>query len=167
MGLMVELTPPDKDVRIGILKKLSADNGLEYTDEALNYIAEHYYNNVRELEGAFNRVSAFSDMTGSPLTIELARKILKCDETKKEIDLSKIANVVADYYNVSVDDLKGSARSQKISAARHMAVYLSRELCGNSFVSIAEFFNKKHTTIMFAHDKIQKEISCNSNLASD
>ena len=96
----------------------------------------------------------------------MAKEVLKCDETKKGIDISKIAEVVADYYNVSLNDLKSSARSQKISNARHMAVYLSREICGKSFVNIAEFFNKKHTTIMFAHDKIQKKISCNNDLIS-
>lgn len=166
MGLMVELTPPDKENRINILKKLSNDNGFEYEEEALNYIAEYFSNNVRELEGAFNRVSAYADISSSPITLELAKKVLKCDESVHELTFSKILEATAEYYDVSSEDIKGACRNQKLSAARHMAIYLTRELCGSSFVSIAEYYGKKHTTIMFAHDKVQKELQTNKELVS-
>lgn len=166
MGLMVELTPPDKKTRYDILKKLAEDNDLSYTEDALNYIADNFINNVRELEGAFNRVSAFADISNKPLTLDLAKEILKCDETKKEITISKIAEVTSDYFKVSLDELRSSNKTQKLSTARHMAVYLTRELCGQSFVSIAEYYGKKHTTIMFAHEKIRKEIEVNKELAA-
>ena len=166
MGLMVELTPPDKDTRYDILKKLVEDNGIQYSEDALNYIANNFTNNVRELEGAFNRVSAFADISMKPLTLDLAKEVLKCDETKKEISISKIAEITANYYNVNLEELRSSNKNQKLSTARHMAVYLTRELCGKSFVSIAEYYGKKHTTIMFAHEKIRKEIEVNKELAS-
>ena len=165
MGLMVELTPPDKTTRFGILKKLADDNKLEAEDIALNYIADNFSNNVRELEGAFNRVSAYADMSSKPITLELAKEVLKCEDKNKEISISKIAEVTAKYYNITMEELKSSARNQKISAARHMAIYLAREITKKSFVSIAEFYEKKHTTIMFAHDKIQKEIATDNDLA--
>lgn len=165
MGLMVELTPPDKTTRFGILKKLADDNKLEAEDIALNYIADNFSNNVRELEGAFNRVSAYADMSSKPITLKLAKEVLKCEDKNKEISISKIAEVTAKYYNITMEELKSSARNQKISAARHMAIYLAREITKKSFVSIAEFYEKKHTTIMFAHDKIQKEIATDNDLA--
>ena len=166
MGLMVELTPPDKQTRFDILKKLAEDNGFEYQNDALDYIARYYSQNVRELEGAFNRVSAFSDITSRPITLELAREVLKCEEKEKELTISGIAEVTANYYNLTQDEIKSPARNQKISLARQMAIYLTRELTGKSFVSIAEYYGKKHTTIMFAHDKIQKEIEAKNELSS-
>ena len=143
MGLMIELTPPDKENRLNILKKLANDNGLNYTDEALDYIADNFYTNVRELEGAFNRVCAYAELNALSLSLNLVKKVLKCNESKKELSFSKIAEVTADFYKVNIDDIKGTARNQKVSLARQMAVYLTRELSGKSFVSIAEFYNKK------------------------
>lgn len=165
MGLMVELTPPDKKNRVDILKKLAEDNKIDYAEDALNYIADNYTNNVRELEGAFNRVSAYADITSRPLTLDLAKEILKCEDKSKEITFSTIAEVTAKYYDITLDDIKSSAKNQKVSSARHMAVYLTRELLNKSFTSIAEFYNKKHTTIMFAYDKIKKDIMADNKLA--
>ena len=165
MGLMVELTPPDMQTRCDILKKLADDYGIEYTEDSIEYIANHFSQNVRELEGAFNRVSAYADISSKPITLDLAAEILKCNENKKEISFEKIAKTTADYYGVTLDDIKGSARSKKVSVARHIAVYLSRELSGKSFVSIAEYFGKKHPTIMFAHDKVYKDLQTNKELS--
>lgn len=165
MGLMVELTPPDLDTRIEIIKKLASDNDLKYTEEALKYIAINFTQNVRELEGAFNKVCAYAEITEQELDLKLAKEVLKCNEIDVEISFEKIAQVTAHYYGIETNDLKGTARGQKISTARHMAVYLSRELTQKSFVSIAEFYNKKHTTIMFAHEKIKKEIITNNDLS--
>lgn len=165
MGLMVELTPPDLETRIEIIRKLAIDNDLKYTEEAIKYIAMNYDKNVRELEGAFNKVSAYAEITNKPLDINLARDVLKCTESSEEISLDKITNVTAEYFEVDLSDIKGTARGQKVSLARHLAIYLAREITGKSFVSIAEYYNKKHTTIMFAHDKIKKELPLKRDLA--
>lgn len=165
MGLMVELTPPDLETRIEIIRKLAIDNDLKYTEEAIKYIAMNYDKNVRELEGAFNKVSAYAEITNKPLDINLARDVLKCTEFSEEISLDKITNVTAEYFEVDLSDIKGTARGQKVSLARHLAIYLAREITGKSFVSIAEYYNKKHTTIMFAHDKIKKELPLKRDLA--
>ena len=163
MGLMVELTPPEMETRIGIMEKLAADSGIEYEKSALTYIAKHFTDNVRELEGAFTKVSAYAEISGEKLTLDLAKSVLKCQDVQKSVDYASITNVTANYYNVDVADIKGTARGQKVSEARQMAVYLCRELSGNSFNNIAEFFNKKYTTIMYAHDKVKKEIGTNSD----
>ena len=167
MGLMVELTSPDAVTRFEIIKKLAKDNDLSYEKDALKYIAKHFTDNVRELEGAFNKVCAYAEINNQPLTLQLTKEILKCSENDSEIDFEKIAQVTAEYYNISTEDLKSNARSQKISSARHMAVYLTREITNQSFVNIAKFYNKKHTTIMFAYEKIKKEIFSNSKLSND
>lgn len=165
MGLMVELTAPDEETRYEIIKKLANDNGLDFEEKALRYIAKNFSKNVRELEGAFNKVCAYAEVTGQALDLKLAKEILKCEEGVNEIDFETIAQITAQYYGVDLGDIKGVARGQKVSIARHMAVYLAREITEKSFASIAEYYNKKHTTIMFAHEKIKKEIVANNDLA--
>ena len=164
MGLMLEMTPPDFENRFEIVKKMANDNDLKYSDDALKYIAEHFVNNVRELEGAFNKVCAYAEITNSELTLELAKNILKCDETKEDITLDKITRISAEYFGVSFDDILSSARGKQIATARHVAIYLSRELSNMSYVNIAKFFNKKHTTIMYSCETVQKELLTNAEL---
>ena len=165
MGLMVELVAPEENNRFEILKKLTVDNDLNFEEKALKFIAKKISKNVRELEGAFNKVCAFAEVTGQTLDLKLVKEVLNFDEAE-EVDFEKIARVTEDFYEVDFEELKSTSRGQKISVARHMAVYLSREITQKSFASIAEFYNKKHTTIMFAHEKIKKEISANKELSS-
>ena len=149
MGIMVDITPPDFETRVAILKNLAEQNGLDVPFEVYEYIANNFVSNVRELEGAFNRVSAFSDIEAFPITLELAKKVLNCEASKKELSFDDVAKTVANYYGVTVDDFKSSSRNQKVSSSRHIAVYLTREMTEKSFESIAEFFNKKHTTMLY------------------
>ena len=165
MGLMVELSSPDEDTRFEIIKKLANDNDLQFEDKALKYIAKHFSKNVRELEGAFNKVCAYAELVEAPLDLKLAKEILKCEEKEAEVSIESIVNTTAEYFNVDIKDIKGTARGQKLSLARHLSIYLVREITEKSFVSIADFYNKKHTTIMFAYEKIKKEIQTNNDLA--
>ena len=110
-------------------------------------------------------VCAYAELYERILDLNLAKEVLKCEEEANEIDFETIAHVTAQYYGVELKEIQGTARGQKISTARHMAVYLSREITEKSFVSIAEYYNKKHTTIMFAYEKIKKEIVTNKDLA--
>ncbi len=158
MGLMVELAPPDLDTRFEIIKKLAIDNDLKFDEEALYYIAKHFSKNVRELEGAFTKVSAYAEIMREDLTLKLAKDVLKCDECDESLSYDDIVDVVASYFEVDKKDIKGTARGQRVALARHIAVYLAREITNQSFANIAEFFNKKHTTIMFGYEKIKKEI---------
>ncbi len=166
MGLMVELTPPDSETRFEIIKKLAVEADVVHEDEALKYIARHFKNNVRELEGAFTKVCAYAEITEEPLTLELAKNVLKCKEEVEPIDFEKIAMVTASYYDVDINDITGTARGQKVSMARHISIYLCREITNQSFVSIAEFYDKKHTTIMFAYEKIKKELNTNREIST-
>ena len=167
MGIMTEITPPDFETRVAILKNLAEQDGIEAEFEVFEYIANNYVNNVRELEGAFNKVRAYCDIYNKALTLELAQKVLKCEARKKTIKIADVAKCTADYYGVTVEDFKSPSRSQKISNARQVAVYLSREITGSSFEQIAEFFNKKHPTMLYSHDKIKQEVALDKEITKE
>ena len=166
MGLMIELTPPDLETRFEIIKKLATDNDLIHEDEALRYIARNFSNNVRELEGAFTKVCAYAEITEQELTLKLAKEVLKCEESDEGISFDQIARVTSSYFETDIKDIKGTARDQKVSMARHLSIYLCREITNQSFVNIAKYYNKKHTTIMFAYEKIKKEKDTNREIST-
>ena len=166
MGLMVELTPPDFDTRFEIVKKLAHDNDIQITNDAIKYLATYFTKNIRELEGAYTKVSAYAELNNESITLDLAKKVLKCKDNEHEITFDIITNVTADLYGVNLDDIKGTARSQKVSAARQMSIYLCRELTNRSFENIGEYFNKKHTTAMYAHEQIKNKIGSRPDLVN-
>ena len=167
MGIVVDITPPDFETRVAIIKNLAEQNMVKMEFDVCEYVANNFVNNVRELEGAFNKVSAFADIEKTEITLDFAKQVLKCEENKKSITLNDVAQKVANYYDVTVDDFKSPARSQKISNARQIAVYLSRELTGKSFETIAEFFDKKHPTMLYSHGKIQDELKTDNLLQKE
>jgi chromosomal replication initiator protein len=99
------------------------------------------------------------------LTLEFARKVLNCEAAKKAVTIECVAKAAGEYYGVSQADFKSSARSQRVSSARHVAVFLSRDLTGKSFESIAEYFNKKHTTMLYSYEKIKEDLKTDKELA--
>ncbi len=167
MGLMVDITPPDFETRVAILKNLADTANINAEFAVFEYIAKNFINNVRELEGAFNKVSAYADIEKTDLTLEFAKKVLNCETMKQEISIAQVAKATGDYYGVSIADFLSSARNQRVSSARHIAVYLAREITQKSFEAIAEFFNKKHTTMLYSYEKIRDELKTNKNLEQD
>ncbi len=164
MGLVVDITPPDFETRVAILKNLAEQISMKIDFEVFEYIANNFVNNVRELEGAFNKVSAYADIEKVDLTLDYAKKVLNCEAMKKAITIDKVAKTVAEHFNVTLADFKSAARNQKVSGSRHIAVYLAREITGKSFESIAEYFNKKHTTMLYSYEKIRDELKINKEL---
>lgn len=163
-GLMVDITPPDLETRIAILANLADEIGMKISTQVLEFVAKNFSKNVRELEGAFNKISAYASIQDIDLDIETVKMVLRIDETKKKIDIKTITDVVCDYFGVSVEDLKSPARNQKVSGARQIAVYLVRDMLQSSFVSIADFYNKKHPTILFSYEKIKEEMKTDKTL---
>lgn len=163
-GLMVDIAPPDFETRVAILANLAEEIGMKISYDVLEYIAQGFCTNVRELEGAFNKVSAYSNIQNIELTLDIAKKVLNCSCRAKNIDIDCIVNKVCDHFDVSLKDLKSTARNQKIAHVRHIAIYLTRELTQLSFVNIANFFNKKHPTILFSYEKIKQEIKVDNAL---
>jgi chromosomal replication initiator protein len=167
MGLVVDILPPDYETRFEIVKSYARELEVEAEDDVFEYIATNFVNNVRELKGAFNKVSAYAEFSGVGVTLDLAMKALNCQAKKKELTVEKIAQAVADYFELTVKDLKSTARQQKIAHARHLAVYLSREILEMSYEAIGEYFNKKHTTIMYSCDMITDKIKTDSALQTE
>ena len=164
MGLVVDITPPDFETRVAILKNLADEISMKIDFEVFEYIANNFVSNVRELEGAFNKVSAYADIEKVDLTLDYAKKVLNCEALQKAITIDKVAKITAEYFNVTLADFKSSSRNQKVSGARHVAVYLAREITGKSFESIADYFNKKHTTMLYSYEKIKDELKMNKEL---
>ena len=164
MGLVVDITPPDFETRVAILSNLAEQINMKVEFEVFEYIANNFTNNVRELEGAFNKVSAYADIEGVDLTLEYAKKVLNCEAMKKAITIEKVAKEVAQYYNVTIEDFKSSARNKKVSGARQIAVYLARELTEKSFESIAEYFNKKHPTMLYSYEQVKGDLKTDKEL---
>lgn len=164
MGLVVDITPPDFETRVAILSNLAEQAGLKIDFPVFEYIANNFVNNVRELEGAFNKVSAYADIENTDITLEFAKKVLNCEASKKALTIDKVAKAVGEHYGVSIADFVSSSRNQRVSSARHVAVYLARELTQKSFECIAEYFNKKHTTMLYSYEKIKDELRVNKEL---
>ncbi|GKQ43409.1 chromosomal replication initiator protein DnaA [Companilactobacillus sp. RD055328] len=167
-GLSVDITAPDLETRIAILRNKADYENLEIPDETLSYIAAQIDSNVRELEGALVRVQAYSAMNKSDINTTLAAeamKGLKLSKKKKGLTISRIQDRVAKYYKISVEDIKGKKRVHSIVIPRQIAMYLARELTEKSLPQIGqEFGGKDHTTVMHSFEKINEELKINNDL---
>ena len=164
MGLVTEITVPDFETRVAIVKNLAKNEQADVPNDVCEFIADNFSTNVRELEGAYNKLRAYSEFTQKDISVELATKILGQKKSDKSVSIAKVADVVAKFFDVTVEDFKSPARNQKISNARKIAVYLSREITNRSFENIAEFFEKKHPTMIYSYDKVKQELKTNSLL---
>lgn len=157
-GLIADIQKPDYETRIAILQKKAQEDGDVVPDQVIELIAKAFHSNIRELEGALNKVLAFARLTGSSITPDLAAAAIKdlCKEQeKKPITVEYIQEVVASYYNITVPDLTSSKRSKSISDPRQIAMYLSRKLINMSLSKMGEKFGgRDHTTIMHGCDKV-------------
>lgn len=162
-GLSVDITPPDLETRIAILRKKANAEGLEIPNDALSYIAGQIDSNIRELEGALVRVQAYSAIQRSDITTSLAADALKSmvkGDKKQNVSIASIQTKVSKYYGLSIADLKGKKRIRQIVVPRQIAMYLSRELTSTSLPKIGkEFGGKDHTTVIHAHEKIKNLIT--------
>ncbi|MBE9389870.1 chromosomal replication initiator protein DnaA [Vagococcus salmoninarum] len=159
-GLSVDITPPDLETRIAILRKKADAERLEIPDDTLSYIAGQIDSNIRELEGALVRVQAYATMNGQDITTSLAAdslKSLRPAGQKNQLSILTIQEEVCDYYHIQLKDMKGKKRVKTIVLPRQIAMFLSRELTDNSLPKIgAEFGGKDHTTVIHSHEKIQQ-----------
>ena len=147
------------------MSNLAQDSAIEVPKNIIEFLATIYANNIRELEGAFNRVTAYASINEMPLTLDNVKKIINYNEKEKSYTFDGIVDEVASYYNISTKEIKGSGRSAKVSEARQVSIYLCRELTKQSFPAIGEYFEKKHTTILYSYDKIKDELRINKALS--
>lgn len=162
-GLISDVQAPDLETRIAILRKKAAQEGMSPPPEVLEFIASKIQSNIRELEGALIRVTAFANLNRQTVELGLAEMVLKDlvgENDAPEISATTIMAVTAEYFAVTMDDLVGSSRSRVLVGARQMAMYLCRELTDLSLPKIGEKFgNRDHTTVMHAERKIRAQMA--------
>ncbi len=167
-GLSVDITPPDLETRIAILRAKAEADGINVPTDTLNYIAGQIDSNVRELEGALSRVHAFAKFKQVPITTDLVSEALRGlnkGDAKPKITVEGIIKMVSNYFNVSTEDLKGKKRVKTIVTPRQIAMYLSRTLTNSSLPKIgAAFGGKDHTTVIHAYDKIEEALKSDEAL---
>lgn len=167
-GLIADIQPPDLETRIAILRKKADQEGLEIPNDVMVFIASRIDTNIRELEGALIRVVAYASLIKAPIDIGLATEALKNilpHGKKKQITLELIQQVVANYFKIRVDELTAKKRSRNVAYPRQIAMYLCREMTDLSLPRIGELFGgRDHTTVIHAHDKINREKQENAEL---
>ncbi len=165
-GLLADISCPDYETRLAILRKKAQEENLIIEDFILSNIANKIDSNIRELEGVFNKVVAIASLTHSPITIELAEKTINefKYESEKVISSDFIKETVAKYFNIDKEDLSGNKRSNDIAFPRQIAMYLCRSIANMSYPQIGiDFGGRDHSTVMHACRKIEKETKEKNN----
>ncbi len=165
-GILADISMPDYETRLAILRKKVQTENIIIDDYILSVIATKVDSNIRELEGALNKIVAYASLTHSPITIEMAEKAINDIVLQKEkvISADYIQEIVSKYFNIDKKDLISTKKSNDIVYPRQIAMYLCRAVGQMSFPKIGEEFGKRdHTTVMHAYKKIEKELKENSN----
>lgn len=170
-GLIADIQPPDYETRMAILRKNAEIYDRYIDEEIIKYIATNIKSNIRELEGAFNKIIAFAKLNKVDLTISLAEEALKdiiYPNQSKEITPSFIISVVAEHFGVKPEDISSKRRNSEFVVPRQVVMYLCRELTDISYTNIGKLLGKKdHSTIMHGVDKITKELRVNDELRNN
>ena len=166
-GLIVDIKRPDLETRIAILKKKASEENFEVSDDILFYIAEHLKSNIRNLEGVLKRLMAYNVLMGKPITMELADDAIREFLNKSDdphVNTEYILSVVANYFNVTSDEILSAKRTQEIAYARHIAMYLIRQFTNLSLPKIGqELGGRNHATILNGINNIKKSMEENDD----
>lgn len=158
-GLIADLQPPELETKIAILRKKAECHQVDLKDDVVMFIAGNIKSNIRELEGALIRLIAYSSLTGEPINLSLAERVLSnlAEARTRVISLSTIQQVVAKHYGLKVSELKARNNGRRVSEPRQVAMYLCKELTGVSLSDIGrEFGGKHHTTVLHAVRKVKR-----------
>ena len=160
MGLTTEINPPELETRLAILRKKSEREPIAPSPEVLEFIATNITNNIRELEGALIRVTAYASLNRISITVPLAHQLLGdllSDAQTRQRTPEEMLTEIAAYFGLAVDALRGKSRQRELVTARQVAMYVFRELTDLSYPAIARLFGgRDHTTVIHAVDKIQR-----------
>jgi len=167
-GLIADIQPPDYETRMAILRKNAENYNKEIDNEVLEYIATNIKSNIRELEGAFNKIIAFSKLNNLDINLAHAEEALKdiiYPDEMREVTPSLIINVVAEHFGITPDDIMSKKRNSELVQARQIVMYLCRDLTATSLAGIGKLLGKKdHTTVIHGVNKISDEIVNNEEL---
>ena len=169
-GLTADISSPDFETRMAILHKKEENDGYNIDNEVIEYIATHIKSNIRELEGALNKLVALSNLENREITVKLAEEALKdiiSPDEKKEITPSLIISIVAEHFHVSVDDLKSNKRNSEVVFPRQIAMYLCSNMTSAGLKKIgAEMGGRDHTTVLHGSRKIASDIKTSDSVKS-
>ena len=160
-GLIADIQAPDVETKQAILKMKAEQNGIDLPEEVALFLANSVSSNVRELEGYLIRIGAYASLTSTPVSLDMAKDILKdiLVEKNKKISTEQIQKAVATHFNVKISDLKSAKRHKALVQARQIAMYLTRQLTSYSYPDIGDQFGgKDHSTIIHAIRKIEKQL---------
>ncbi|MCA1796852.1 MAG: chromosomal replication initiator protein DnaA [Geobacteraceae bacterium] len=166
-GLIADIQAPDKETKQAILEAKAEKNNIVLPDDVAEFLSSSVISNIRELEGYLVRIGAYSSLTSTPITIEMAKEILKdiIVEYNQEITVEDIQKKVTSYFNIKISDIKSAKRTKKFVYPRQIAMYLCRQLTSYSYPEIGEYFGgKDHSTVIHAIKKIEAELEKNSSL---
>ena len=167
-GLTADIQPPELETRIAILKTKLEHTRTKLNQDVLEYVASQFPNNVRELEGALNRITAYSNLMNAPIDFNSASQIIKDlinEHQKRPLTIPQIKRIVSKKLNISIEELASKARTKDIVQARQIAMYLCREVTNISLLKIGENFgNRDHSTVMHAIDKIKQQVKHNDDV---
>lgn len=166
-GMVADIQPPDLELRMAILKHVAMREGFSIPNDVLYFLAESFESNIRELEGALIRLTAVSSLTGSEISVDFAKEVLKeiFPLKKKSISIEDIQKRVASFFEIPEEGMKMKTRTADLAIPRQVAMYLAREITGSSLAQIGEKFGgKDHATVLHAHKKIQEKIKRDEKL---
>jgi chromosomal replication initiator protein dnaA len=168
-GLTTAIEPPDLETRVAILLKKAEEHNMELPEEVAFFIAQRLRTNVRELEGALNRVKAMQDFKGGHIDIDFVRDTLKDILALQErlVTIENIQKVVAEYYRIKVADLKSKSRARSVTRPRQVAMALAKELTNKSLPEIGRAFERDHTTVLNACREVPKFREKDSSIQED
>ncbi len=169
-GMVADIGAPNLETRMAILQTKLSKKGVELPKDVMEFVAENVVNNIRELEGALNKLLVYQQIENKPLALDQAKNILASmvNAKKKAITLSKIAESVATFYSITVDDLLKQSRRKEYVKPRQTAMYLARKELGSSFPAIGEFFGgRDHTTVMHGVEKVEKAVTGNDGIKQE
>lgn len=168
-GLITDIQAPNLETRIAILRKKAAAEGWHLPNDVMVNIADQINSNIRELEGALNRIIAFASFHNKQVTLELANEVLKdviSSSKAKRVTIPLIQQAVAEFFNLEIEDLKAQRRTKNVTFPRQVAMYLIRELTDYSFPKIGEEFGgRDHTTVIHSYEKIQDQIKADPEVS--
>lgn len=169
-GLVTDIQPPDLETRIAILHEKAELDGISIPNDVIHLVANSVTSNIRELEGSLVRLLAFSSLTGSEITVDLAREVLSefLGKPRGPVSVARIQQAVAETFGVPVEKMKARGRASQIALARQVAMYLARELTHLSLAQVGEHFGgRDHTTVLHAHRKITAQVENSGQVQRD
>ena len=165
-GLIIDIQPPDAELRMAILKRKAMIIGLDISNEVLTFVAENVKNNIRQIEGVIKKLGAYSFVTNKPITLEVAKSQLAgvlSGKESPEVTVDRIISEISKKYHITPEEIKGKKRTKDIAMARHVAVYVIRKATDMSLQSIAKIFGRDHTTMMSSIDVVENDMEVDAS----